>query len=246
MRSILMVLLLVPSISFAACSLSVRVIENKPRYYQDAQGNWHGLAVELVSALFKQANCKINFQSINWNRALYLLEHGGLDVLLNMSITEQRKKYTHYIGPMSNEQIVLTIAKGETIKANNLDDIKSFPKRIGIVRGVFYGREFSKKMAVDEQFSSKFEYATNAQNFTKLKLNRISGTLSNNFYANHKINTLLSASKFEIHPYIFNDNFVYFGFSKKGVSKKLIVRFEQAYRELKANQVFFEIISKYR
>ncbi len=241
-----MVLLLVPSLSFAACSLSVGVSESKPQYYQDSHGNWHGLSVDLATALFKHANCKINFQLINWNRSLLLLEHGGVDVLLNMSITEQRKKFTHFIGPMLDEQMVLTIAKGETININNLDDIKAFPKRIGIARGAFYGQEFVRKMAADDQFARKFEYASNQQNFNKLQRNRVSGAIANKFYASYKIKTLLSPSKFEIHPYIFNDNYVYFGFSKKSVSNKLLGRFKQAYRELSVNKVFSEIISKYR
>jgi len=243
---ITILLICAPVVSYGNCILTVRVAEFRPQYYQDAGGHWQGIAVELVQALFKEADCRIKFITTPWKRALYLLEHGGLDVLLNMSWTEERALYTHYIGPMLGENQVLIVSQNTEYKIDSLEDVKKLPKRIGIERGVFYGSALMHKLQTDQQFFNQFEYGSSESNTDKLIRGRILGMINNQYTAAYKIKHVFSKDAFKQHPFMFHQNAVYFGFSKKVVNVALRKRFEQAFSRLLARGVLETIASKYR
>jgi len=224
----------------------VRTTDFRPQYYQDDQGKWQGVAVEIARAVFKEADCRMQFVVMPWNRALYLLEHGGLDVLLNMSWTPQRELYTDYIGPMLDEKQVMIVNNDSQHKITHLEDIKNLPKRIGIQRGVYYGAAFMTKLHTDQRFFDQFEYGDNDSNTEKLKKGRILGMIHNQYTASYRLKQVFVKGRFKQHPFIFHDNDVYFGFSKKGVSEALRKKFEQAFSRLSARGVLAEIAFKYR
>ena len=240
------ILLILSTFSYGECLLTVRVAEFKPQYYQDEQGRWQGIAVELTQALFKEANCDITFTKTPWNRAIHLLEYGGIDVVLNMSPTQERAKYTHFIGPMLDETQVMMVKKNSQYKITRLEDIKQLPKRIGIQRGVFYGAAMMHKLANDGQFQDKFEYGSNESNLKKLQKGRILGVISNQYTAAYNIKQLNSPGAFKLHPFVFNRGEVYFGFSKKGVSSALRQRFEQALIRLQDKGALLRITATLR
>lgn len=239
-------LILLPVVSYGECVLKVRVADFRPQYYQDAQGQWKGVAVEIVQALFKEADCEINFVIAPWKRALYLMEHGGIDVLLNMSWTQERERYTDYIGPMLDENQMMIVKTDFHYKIDHLDDIKNLPKRIGIQRGVYYGGAFMNKLRTDQQFFDQFEYGQRDSNSDKLIKGRILGMIHNQYTAAYRIERFFVKGDFKQHPFIFHSNDVYFGFSKKGVSAALRKKFEQAFSRLSAKGVLEEIALKYR
>jgi len=223
----------------------VRVTEFKPQYYLDSDGQWQGLAVEITRALFNQAKCDITFVDVPWKRALHLLDQGGVDLVLNMTATADRAMYAHFIGPMLDETQALIVAKDSNHIITKLDDIKHLPKRIGIDRGVFYGSLFAQKMTMDPSFVDKFEYADNNSNMLKLRSGRVLGILGNKYTASYRVQNLLPKGKFKLHPFVFNQSFVYFGFSKKSVSKKLLTRFERAYETIRQNGTLQDIRNSY-
>lgn len=235
-----------PVFSYGECVLKVRVTDFRPQYYQDAQGKWQGVAVEIAQALFKEADCRIDFVTMPWKRALYLLEYGGLDVLLNMSWTQEREVYTDYIGPMLDENQVMIVKNDSQHKITHLDDIKNLPKRIGIQRGVFYGDAFMSKLDTDQHFYNQFEYGEEDSNTEKLKKGRILGMIHNQYTAAYRIEHVFVKGDFKQHPFIFHSNDVYFGFSKKGVSSSLREKFEHAFLRLSSTGILEEIALKYR
>jgi len=232
--------------SYGECLLKVRITDFRPLYYQDVQGKWQGVAVEVAQALFKEADCKIEFVTIPWNRALFLLEHGGLDVLMNMSWTPQRELFTDYIGPMLDEKQVMIVSNESQYNITHLDDIKNLPKRIGLERGVHYGDAFMNKLRTDQQFFDQFEYGERNSNSDKLIKGRILGMIHNQYTAAYRIKHVFAKGSFKQHPFIFHVNDVYFGFSKKGVSAALRKKFEQAFARLSAIGGLEEIALKYR
>ena len=237
---------LMPLSSYGNCNLSVRVTEFKPQYYLASDGKWQGIAVDITRALFNQAKCDITFVNVPWKRALHLLEQGGVDLVLNMTATVDRKKYAHFIGPMLDETQALIVAKDSDHKITKLDDIKRLSKRIGIDRGVFYGSLFAQKMTTDSSFVEKFEYADNKSNMLKLISGRVLGILGNKYTASYRVQNLLPKGKFKLHPFVFSQSFVYFGFSKKSVSKKLLAQFERAYIAISQNGILRDILQKYQ
>jgi len=223
----------------------VRVTEFKPQYYLDSDGQWQGVAVAITRALFKQAKCDITFVDVPWKRALHLLDQGGVDLVLNMTATANRQKYVHFIGPMLDETQVLIVDQDSDHIITELDDIKHLSKRIGIDRGVFYGSLFAQKMTTDSSFVDKFEYADNSSNMLKLISGRVLGILGNKYTASYRVHHLLPKGKFKLHPFVFNQSFVYFGFSKKSVSTDLLSRFERAYETIRQNGTLQDIRKRY-
>ena len=246
MKNLVVSLLLLSSVSYGECLLSVRVSDFKPQYYQDEKGRWRGVAVELTQALFKEANCRIKFVKTPWKRGLHLLEYGGIDVVLNMSFTKEREVFTHFIGPMLDETQVMTVKKNSDYIITSLDDIKNLPKRIGIQRGVFYGEAVMSKLKTDQLFYDRFEYGSNQTNILKLNKDRILGVLSNQYTTVYKIKEVFPKGVYKQHPFIFFKNNVYFGFSKKGVSEEVREKFVQALSRLQARGALEDISAKYR
>ncbi len=236
---------LIPLSSHGTCNLTVRVTEFKPQYYLDSDGQWQGVAVAITRALFKQAKCDITFVDVPWKRALHLLDQGGVDLVLNMTATANRQKYAHFIGPMLDETQVLIVEQDSDHIITELDDIKHLSKRIGIDRGVFYGSLFAQKMTTDSSFVDKFEYADNSSNMLKLISGRVLGILGNKYTASYRVHHLLPKGKFKLHPFVFNQSFVYFGFSKKSVSTDLLSRFERAYETIRQNGTLQDIRKRY-
>jgi len=142
--------------AFADCQLRVRVTDYKPQYYQNEQGKWRGMAVELAEVLLKEAKCKPVYEISPWKRSLLLLKEGNLDMMMNLSITDERKKYLNFIGPQRDETILIAVRKEFNFEINSLEDIKKLPGRIGIQIGSSFGKAFDSKYKSDPDFAKKF------------------------------------------------------------------------------------------
>ena len=220
-----MSLVLLSSLSLvtrAECQLSVRVFDFAPQFVHNPQGSWQGMAVELIEAVLKEAKCTPQYHNLTWKRSLYLLEHGGLDIMLNMSITPQRQEYLQFIGPLRDETMILVASRGLATDISHLDDLKKLDKRVGILRGAFYGTGFADKLKSDAEFAVRFEQANSTDtNIGKLKKHRIAGFFNDKYNANYILKTKLDATKYKVHPLILNQDYVYIGVSKKSVPTAL-------------------------
>ncbi len=81
----------------------IRVTNIPPLYFQNESDQWTGLTVDLANVLLNEAGCKADFEAISWARSLNLIKTGGIDMMMNLSKTDYRKKFIHFIGPQSNE-----------------------------------------------------------------------------------------------------------------------------------------------
>jgi len=230
----------------ADCKLSVRVFDFAPQFVQDEQGQWQGMAVELIEAVLQEANCSAQFNNISWKRALHLLEHGGLDIMLNMSITAQRQEYLHFIGPLRDETMILVTPRGLESEISNLSDIKKLTRRVGILRGAYYGTEFAQKMQQDTGFSEKFEEANSTDvNIGKLKKQRIAGFFNDKYNASYILQNKLDGTQYKIQPLILNQDFVYIGVSKKSVSAETRELLDRAFTRAQSKGTLKKILTKY-
>ena len=232
--------------SSADCKLSVRVFDFAPQFVEDQQGQWHGMAVELNQAVLQEADCRAEFKNISWKRALYLLEYGGLDIMLNMSITAQRQQYLHFIGPLRDETMVLVASRELKREISSLGDIKQLSKRVGILRGAYYGAEFAKKMQQDPVFAERFEQADSTDiNIGKLKKQRIAGFFNDRYNASYILKHKLVGTQYKIQPLILNQNFVYIGVSKKSGAPEISKRLASAFARAHSSGKLQKILTKY-
>ena len=208
------------------CNIDARVTHIPPLFYQDESEKWVGLTIDLTKALLKEAQCDVHFENINWARSLELMKTGKVDMMMNMSITDERSKYIHFIGPHNDETIQILMKKTINTEIKSLDDIKNLPGKIGIQHGAFFGKAFNNKLKTDPVFADKFDKTYSQENnVKKLKLGRIIGILRQNYSGVSAEIELMKTGNYKINPFIINKNEVYFGFSKKSVSKKMLKRF---------------------
>lgn len=231
------------------CKITIRIPETNtypPFFMYDANGKMTGLAIELAEALLKEAGCSPVYISLPFARSLKYLESGQLNLMLNLSITEERKAYIKYIGPQLDETVVLVILKGTNYKLNSLDDLKKFPKPIGVERGKVYGKAFDLKREKDYSFRDKIDEVSDLlSNEKKLFSGRISCFLGYGYSIFYKMRTDPLYKNFSVHPFIINQDWVYFGFSKQSVSDELFRRLQEAYQSAKKKGLFEAIRLRY-
>jgi len=233
--------------AFSQCRLSVRVANSIPQYYQDVNNNWQGMAVELIEVLLNEAHCQPVYTVYPWKRALAQLQEGKLDMMVNLSITSERKKYLWFIGPQRDETIVLVVNNDFNFKVDLLEDFKAFNNKIGIENGAFYGDDFDNKYKTDPEFANLFVQAVNTDMLIKmLKLKRVIGFLEDRYSSAFKMKALTEYQGVKAHSYLVNQDVVYFGFSKKSVSPELLARLKQAYDNANAAGKFEAVLKRYR
>ncbi|MCD4678510.1 MAG: transporter substrate-binding domain-containing protein, partial [Desulfobacula sp.] len=121
-----------------------------PFFIQDENNRWGGISIELAEILLKEADFKPVYKPLPFPRSLAYIRDGRIDLMLNLSITDKRKKFIYFIGPQLDETVVLVVKKDSDLKILCLDDIKKLPKPIGIERGKVYGPAFEKKRKEDK------------------------------------------------------------------------------------------------
>ena len=233
---------------YADCQVKIRVVSDEsPEYYQDEQGNWQGMAIELAKVLMNEAKCEPIFINIPWKRALLQMEEGELDLMLNLSITEERKKSMYFIGPQRDESAVLVVHRESDFKINTFDDFQNLPKHVGMIRGAFYGESFDSKYQNDSSFAKSFYFTTGTEQLVAmLNRKRISGYIGDLYPDAYNIKTDTLYKDFKIHPFLVNHDWVYFGLSKKSVSKELLATLQRAYNQATAKGKFKRVLERYR
>jgi polar amino acid transport system substrate-binding protein len=233
--------------AFADCQLKMRVVDYPPQYFKDENGKWRGMAIELGTALLKEANCKVIFSELPWRRSLEFMMEGKVDMMLNMSYSEEREKYINFIGPARDESMVIAVLEESNFIINSLEDFKKLPKGIGIMIGASYGDTFDSKYETDQDFAKKIKPVPDLlQNIKKLKHNRLAGFIMDRYDLAYKVKTQKLYKGIKLHTFIVNQNKVFFGFSKKSVPLELLTRIQRAYIRAREKGVFKEIMKNYQ
>jgi len=242
-----LILFFISPVTFSDCVLKMRVADYKPYHYLNDQKEYVGLNIDMVKVLMEEANCTVTYHDVPWKRALSMMESGELDFMVNMSITEERSKYINFIGPQMDESVVLVVRNDFNHKLASLEDLKDLPHGIGIETGLFYGVEFDEKIKSDLKFRNKVETVHDINfNFRKLKFSRISGWITDKYYALHQIKTDTEYSDFKVYPnFYINRSKVYYGFSKESVGQELLFRLKAAYQRATKAGRFSKVLSQY-
>ncbi|MBF0287574.1 MAG: transporter substrate-binding domain-containing protein [SAR324 cluster bacterium] len=230
------------------CHIRVRVTDFPPQYFQDEQGEWQGLSVELSKILLKEADCTVSFYDMPWARGLLSMKKGDLDMMTNLSITEERKKYMHYVGPQRDESMVLAVHNDSNYHIQSLDDLKKIDGIIAIQNDGFYGEAFDVKMKTDPEFREIFQKTTYTTKYgIQISKDRLDGFIMDRYDLTYKIQTDPTFQDVKIYRNFFiHQNWVYFGFSKKSVSPKWLKQIENAYDRVKRRGGFERILKRFQ
>ncbi len=223
-------------------TIRIRVTKFPPQYYQDASGAWTGLDVELGRALVQAAGLKPEFVELPWSRALSELKDGGLDMMMNVSITPEREEYINFIGPERVAYVVLVVKQGnENLPIKSLDDLAAVAekegKKFGILQDAVYSKAFMEKYK-NPEFAKHIESVAEALlNLKKTEGGRILGFFEDKNSITYWIRHNPECKNLALHSYVVHEDVVYFGVSKK-VPTELQEKLRQAYETLEKDGTF--------
>lgn len=248
MKRFLLFIFLVVSIfcSYSRDELIFRVSEYPPYYFQE-NGSWRGVSVELMNVLLKEAGYNISYKEIPWNRALMEMKSGKIDAMANLSITKERGEFIHFVGPQMDETMALFINEDLEYEIDKLDDITNIPGKIGIQLGVSYGEDFDNKIESDVDFGNKFVKLSDGNIYgMMLKKKRINAFILNRYVFYYKQSTNDDFKGIIEHPFIVNQDNIFFGFSKHNFTEEQIILLQEAYIRVKERGDFEKILKKYK
>ena len=76
--------------------VKVGVYENKPLVYQDAQGKFQGLSIDVLRYVAEQENWDLQFVSGSWSECLQRLKTGEIDLQVAIAVSAAREKIFSY------------------------------------------------------------------------------------------------------------------------------------------------------
>lgn len=90
-----------------------------PFEYQDANGDFVGIDIDLLKAIAEDQGFEVQIQSLGFNAALQALQSGNVDgVIAGMSITDERKKVFDFSDPYFEAGPMMGVAaNNETVKS---------------------------------------------------------------------------------------------------------------------------------
>jgi len=234
--------------SVYSSELSVRVPPNPypPFFIKSESGEWEGLSIELTEALLKVAGFKPKYTSLPFKRALKYLGNGSLDMMLNLTVTKDRESYINFIGPQLDETVVLVTMKNANFEISTLDDLKKLKKPIIVELGKLYGEEFEQKRATDKAFAKKISVVRRLVSGERMLMSgHTDGFLGYGYHVFWRFKTNPMYENFAVHPYIFRQDWVHFGFSEKSVSADILAKLSAAYKKLEQDGTLDEIRNRY-
>lgn len=109
--------------------------------YTDSTMPGGGLAVHLVSTLLTRAGYAIDYSEVPWSRALYGVQNGEYDVLVDAWRNSEREQYGEYSQPYLVNRLRFIQRKGAGIAFERLSDL--YPYRFAVVRDYAYSTSFN-------------------------------------------------------------------------------------------------------
>jgi polar amino acid transport system substrate-binding protein len=228
------------------CELMVRFEQYPPQAYMDDDQQWHGMDVDFAKALLDEAGCSYHFVRIPWGRALGMLEHGKLDMMLSVSKNPQRQQFAHFLGPQRQENIVLVSLTSSPITMSKFNNLETFDKPIAIQQGAYYGKKFAELLARDSKENSHFITIPNSEaKLSLLRKGRVSGVIEEKLNILYEIKNNSQFGDTVVYPVVIHVNPVYYAFSQASIKPALLTKLSKAFDILQKNGTLAAIEHKY-
>ncbi|HID9039542.1 substrate-binding periplasmic protein [Klebsiella variicola] len=116
--------------------IRVGAVNAPPWYQKDLLTNqWTGLVPDVVQAIFKNTDIKIEYVDTQWGTTVAGLQSNRFDILGGFNNTPERAKAVDFTRPMGSHQMgVLTLEK-ETQKYQRWDTINTSQTRLSAIDG---------------------------------------------------------------------------------------------------------------
>lgn len=154
-RTWLLPLLLLPPL--LALAEPLRLVADPWPPFTDRRLPANGLASDLVVQALKRAGYDSHYAEVPWERAVWGLQRGDYDVLINAWYSADREAFGHYSQPYLVNRVRFLQRMGSGIRFASLSDL--YPHRIAVVRGYAYAKAFDSDEQLRKVGAVSFESA---------------------------------------------------------------------------------------
>ncbi|USB35071.1 amino acid ABC transporter substrate-binding protein/permease [Paenibacillus sp. YPG26] len=208
-----------------------------PFEFQDANGKFVGIDMDLLAAIAKDQNFKFEIKSLGFNAAVQALESNQVDgVIAGMSITEERKQKFDFSDPYFDSGVIMAVRK-DNDEVKNYEDLKG--KKVAVKTGT-EGYTFAESVASKYGFTI-VPFDDSAQMYNDVNTgNSIAcfddyPVLAYGVKQNNGLKTVTDKEKGAS-----------YGFAvSKGANKELLDKFNAGLTNLRASGEYQKILDKY-
>ncbi|QOS79057.1 amino acid ABC transporter substrate-binding protein/permease [Paenibacillus sp. JNUCC31] len=208
-----------------------------PFEYQDENGDYVGIDMDLLDAIAKDQNFKYEIKALGFNAAVQALESNQVDgVIAGMSITDERKQKFDFSEPYYQSGVVMGIsANNDTVKS--YEDLRG--KKVAVKTGT-EGYSFAESIASKYGFTI-VPFDDSSQMYDDVKTGNSVACFEDEpvlrFGVNRNIGLKIVTKKEEGAPY---------GFAvSKGQNQELMKMFNDGLTNIKASGEYERITEKY-
>jgi polar amino acid transport system substrate-binding protein len=244
---IITVSLILPGTGNAECKFVSSWEPWEPYQGMSVDGQFTGIDMDIVKAIFDDMGCSMEFVKMPWKRALISVQNGNIDLTMGASVLPEREKYAVFSLPYRDESFSIFLEKGGNVKyrINEIEDIMKYKIKLGTVRGYYYGPEFEAAMKNPKFRKYIEEVHDDEANIRKMEKGRIKACLINYYVGVFLLKKCDLMDKLEHSPFTLKSGTIHVMFSKKTVSPDIIRRFNESLTKLKNSGKLDQIIKKY-
>jgi len=222
--------------------IRIGAVEYSP-YYQVTDKAAYGPVVEIIDLAFNEMNVQYEFHSYPWNRLIEMAKSGHIDIVIDIYHTKEREEYLAYSSEnlIKHKHSFFKLSDSNTVFNGDLNELSG--KRIGVIRGYYYGEDFHNSVKENILFIS--ESPDRLQNIEQLINERVdliidvvepcNAILKEKEYA--EIVIPIEQSVYEIDSYL--------GFSKINKLDNMSHLYDEVIRKMKNDGTYEEIFSKH-
>ena len=252
---ILFVSFSVTQITYAKDRKLILVAEEFPpfEFMSKEENKVVGIEVDLASYILNQLKVDFEIKFYPWKRAWKMIEKGSADAVLSVSFKEKRVPFLYYPEEeiWSSSYVFFTNVKNKKTKTYTYKDAQKSSARVGITNGYSYNADFWKAFPYGENKSYNYllQPATSINDsLKKLGKNRIDVFIIDKIVGQFTVNKLHLSDKIVKYDNVLFSKKYYLPFSKKSNYpglKKLVGRFSDELKKMKANGKYHEIMDKW-
>jgi glutamine transport system permease protein len=208
-----------------------------PFEFQNSDGEYEGIDVDLVKRIAELQNFNIEFKFIGFSSAVQAVESGQADAMIaGMTITDEREKSFDFSTPYFNSGIQIAVKKGND-KIKSYEDLKN--KKVGAKIGT-ESADFLEANKDKYGYSVKYLDTTDAL-YSALEIGEIAAMMDDYPVIGYGV-----AQKQPLITPIPREEGGKYGFAvKKGKNPELIQMFNEGLAELKRTGEYDKIVGKY-
>ncbi|MBU1356873.1 MAG: transporter substrate-binding domain-containing protein [Candidatus Edwardsbacteria bacterium] len=152
----------------SAETIRVGIYQNPPKVFWNGGGNPQGIFVDIMNQIARNEGWAVEYVPGTWNENLDLLEKGGLDLLVDVTYSEERAQRISF----NKVSVIDSWLQAFVIKPTRLESAKDLDgKRIAVLKGAvqeeYLPQEIKGLLNIDFTVQSYPDYAGTAEALRK-------------------------------------------------------------------------------